>query len=130
LAIEVLEFALVQWIEEVKSLTVLAVTLWSEWLAMSVFVLTLVVYDFVSLLASHASAWLEIVFNTVGVTSATQSILEQIVSETADTLFVISLQTVLDHAMLVFIEFEWVLALFAVVEVMFETSRNVAFVLP
>jgi hypothetical protein len=73
---------------------------------------------------------LKIVFNTVGVTSAAQSILEQIVSETADTLFVISLQTVLDHAMLVFIEFEWVLALFAVVEVMFETSRNVAFVLP
>ena len=97
---------------------------------MSVFVLTLVAYDFVSLLASHASARLEIVFNTVGVTSATQSIFEQIVSETADTPFVISLPTVLDYAMLVFIEFEWVLALLAVVEVMFETSRNVAFVLP
>jgi hypothetical protein len=73
---------------------------------------------------------LEIVFNTVGVTSAAQSILEQIVSETADTLFIIGLQTVLDHAMLFFIEFERVLALLAVVEVMFETSRNVAFVLP
>ena len=65
---------------------------------------------------------MEIVFNAVGVASAAEAIIEQIVSETAYALFVISLETVLDNAMFVFIEFKWVLALLAVVEVMFETS--------
>lgn len=96
---------------------------------MRIFILTLISYNLVSLFALETLTRLEIILNTIGVTSGTESILQQIPTKTINTFLIIILETILDSTLLVISEFKGVLALFAVVEIVLQTACDVALVL-
>lgn len=96
---------------------------------MRIFILTLISYNFVSLFALETLTRLEVILNTIGIPSGTESVLQQIPTKAVNTFLIIILETILDSTLLVISEFKGVLALFAVVEIVLQTACDVAFVL-
>lgn len=118
LTVVVLEFALFERIQEVQTLAVLAITFWSEWLTVSIFVLAFIQDDFVSLTAFQTFTWLVIIFNTVWITGCTQSVFQNVSSKTVKTFLVIIFQAILDSTEFIISKFEWIFTLFTVVKIM------------